>query len=483
MQDALRLLAELNDSDIDWILEQGTEQQVIANTLIIREGQHPDAIFIVLDGLLGVEIDAASNQLIAKLGPGELLGEMSFLEGRPASATVKAVENSLILSLSRQTLEAKLGDDPAFAARFYRACAIVTSRRLRETVGSIALQDQDKAVQTGLLADVWSRLSQPLDAMKKMLALADQEAIRNQNQVPEKLAAEIESAFHQFMAYINEQIGDSSGLSDHVRQEVGAQLQREILPYLHLTNAAERCYAKPRGYAGDFLSIEIMYNNTPQGVGRMGALLDGCFLNTPASKAVRNRRGLLTEHIQTALSNAEGKTARITSMACGPATEIFDVFKAMEDRSKMHATLIDIDLQALAFVSDKCDQLNLRRHIDLVNGNLVYLATGRQKLKLSNQDLVYSIGLIDYFSDKFVIALLNYAHSLLQPGGKVVLGNFHPKNTSKAMMDYLIDWKLIHRSEEDMNRLFKASAFGQPCTDIRFEAEGINLFAEGVKQG
>ena len=39
--------------------------------------------------------------------------------------------------------------------------------------------------------------------------------------------------------------------------------------------------------------------------------------------------------------------------------------------------------------------------MDLLNGNLVYLATDRQKFELPPQDLIYSIGLIDYFNDKF----------------------------------------------------------------------------------
>jgi hypothetical protein len=110
------------------------------------------------------------------------------------------------------------------------------------------------------------------------------------------------------------------------------------------------------------------------------------------------------------------------------------------------------------------------------------LATGRQTLDLSDQDLVYSIGLIDYFADKFVIGLLNYVHGLLRVGGSVILGNFHPSNPNKALMDYVLDWKLIHRSKDNMNRLFAASKFGRPCTDIRFEPAGVNLFAECVRQ-
>jgi len=486
MHDALRLLSELTNDDITWILEQGTEQQVITDTLIIHEGDDQTAIVIVLEGLVGVEIAAVSNQLVAKLGPGELLGEISFIGGCPAAATIKAMENSLLLVLPRPILETKLTVDPAFAARFYRACAIIASRRLCERVAAIGQQVKKRPHQEGVLTDTWARISTVVESLKETLNRAEKEALRNHDQVPASLCDEVEQGFQQFVVNINEQIGNGASsdpaTSESIRQEIGSRLQREVLPYLLLTRTAERMYAKPRGYAGDFLTIDWIYHNNPQGVGRLGPLLDRCFLNMDAAQAVRNRRGLLAGHIQTTLEQAAGQTARITSLACGPAAEIFDVFETLDDPTRLRATLIDIDLQALAFVSDKCDRHQLRRQIELVNGNLVYLAAGRQQLNLSPQDLVYSIGLIDYFSDKFVISLLNYVHGFLRPGGKVVLGNFHPKNPTRAMMDHILDWKLIHRSEEDMNRLFAASSFAQPCTDIRFEQAGVNLFAECVRQ-
>ena len=48
-------------------------------------------------------------------------------------------------------------------------------------------------------------------------------------------------------------------------------------------------------------------------------------------------------------------------------------------------------------------------------------------------------------------------------------------------MDHVLEWRLIHRNEEDMDRLFERSAFERCCTDIRFERQGINLFAECIK--
>jgi hypothetical protein len=100
---------------------------------------------------------------------------------------------------------------------------------------------------------------------------------------------------------------------------------------------------------------------------------------------------------------------------------------------------------------------------------------------VTDQDLIYSIGLIDYFDDQIVIKLLNLVYSMLRSGGRAILGNFHPSNPMKAMMDYVLDWKLNHRTEEDMNRLYRQSAFGKPCTRVLFEEQRINLFAECVK--
>lgn len=72
---------------------------------------------------------------------------------------------------------------------------------------------------------------------------------------------------------------------------------------------------------------------------------------------------------------------------------------------------------------------------------------------------------------------------MLAPGGRAIFGSFHSRNRCKAFLDHVLEWRLIHRTEEDMNRLFAASAFGRPCSRILFEEQRINLFAECVKAG
>lgn len=482
MYAALSLFADLDDADIDWILSTGSEQQIIANTALTEEGQPADALHIVLEGLLGVRVKAMGAEPIGTLGPGEIVGEMSFIEGRPASATVQAIENSLILTLRRSLMDEKLRADSAFGARLFRAFAKSLSRRLREANAALGRVATSRETVKATAHDRWRAIEHRLEAMKKLLADADQRAIKNDDAMPEDVAREIRHGFDAFTHWINEQIGDKSSDPPDVRQELGARLQREVLPYLILTRNGERWYSKPRGYAGDFLSIEWMYEGKADGAGRLGPVLDQCFLDLDAAQAVVNRRALLCEEIAKTLAEKQGQPANVLTMACGPAREIFDTFENLSDPSQLAVTCLDIDLQALAFVGDHRDRKKLKKQIRLENANLVYLATGRTSLDLPPQDLAYSIGLIDYFNDTFVIRLLNYVYDRLRPGGRVILGNFHPDNPTKALMDYVLDWKLIHRDEADMNRLFAASKFGRPCAEIRFEPKKVNLFAIGIKE-
>src|SRR5262245_44321820 len=192
MQETLELLSDLTKDDITWMLERGTEQQVITGTLIMREGDELEAIVIVLNGMVGVEISALGDQLIAKLGPGELLGELSFIEGRPAAATIKAVENSLLLTLPHQLLESKLAQDSMFASRFYRACASMGSRRLRERVAGVYQEHKQESLPSGILTDDQAYMLSLVQSFKELLQRADKEALRNHNEIPTSLSNEIQ---------------------------------------------------------------------------------------------------------------------------------------------------------------------------------------------------------------------------------------------------------------------------------------------------
>lgn len=134
MKKVFFLLGELDDDDIDWMISTGRREEIVAGTVLIQEGEAIDTLHILLEGTLAVSVAALEGKTIARLTSGAVVGEMSFADSRPPSATVQAVENSLVLSIPRHQLVEKLKKDEGFASRFYRAIAIFLSTRLRGTV-------------------------------------------------------------------------------------------------------------------------------------------------------------------------------------------------------------------------------------------------------------------------------------------------------------------------------------------------------------
>src|SRR4051812_25204394 len=98
-QAGFALLSELADSEIAWMREKGEVRYCERGALLVREGTRIDTLYVVLSGVLSITIGGADGREIAKLGPGQIIGEMSFLEDRPASATVRSLEASEVLAL------------------------------------------------------------------------------------------------------------------------------------------------------------------------------------------------------------------------------------------------------------------------------------------------------------------------------------------------------------------------------------------------
>src|SRR4051794_5099895 len=136
MAGAARILGELAEDDIDWLLLAGDARAMPAGAVLIEEGAPVGALFIVLDGLLSVAGAAANGRRAEQRGSGDILGEMSFVDGRPPSATVTALEDSTVFAVPAHSLRTKLQLDAGFSARFHRAVAVFLADRLRGTSGA-----------------------------------------------------------------------------------------------------------------------------------------------------------------------------------------------------------------------------------------------------------------------------------------------------------------------------------------------------------
>lgn len=137
LRKVLRVFATLNDSDVAWLLAQGTAERASLGTSLIEQGKAVPAIYLLLDGVLGVYINIGAGATIqevevAKRVKGDILGEMSFVDGGAASATVKTLENAWFLSVPQSTLSEKMRMDQGFASRFYQALAQIMTTRCQD---------------------------------------------------------------------------------------------------------------------------------------------------------------------------------------------------------------------------------------------------------------------------------------------------------------------------------------------------------------
>ncbi len=273
--------------------------------------------------------------------------------------------------------------------------------------------------------------------------------------------------------------GKDSPLRESDRTLLASEVAARLQPALEKSGVARRMLTKSRGYAGDAPTIEEIYENVAYGETVLGTLIDRCVLDATTSRAVRSRRNLIAGKIGAEVGRHADRATRVLSIACGPAREVSDAFESLECSDQLQVECVDVDELAIESTRERMESEGYSSQVEFTCGNPLRL---RSMKHIGEQDFVYSIGLIDYLSDKAVVQLLNQIHKILAPGGKVVLGTFHRDNKRKVFMDHILEWKLIHRSEADMHRLFQTSRFGRGCTDICYEETGINLFAECVKE-
>jgi hypothetical protein len=106
------------------------------------------------------------------------------------------------------------------------------------------------------------------------------------------------------------------------------------------------------------------------------------------------------------------------------------------------------------------------------------LTARRLSPTLGERELIYSAGLFDYLGHRTFAMLLAALYEAVAEGGCLAVGNVASHNPSRWMMEYYLDWFLIHRSRDDL--LAFAGALAPSPTRIEVEGEplGLNLFLQ-----
>ena len=130
-----RLFAGMAAADVDVVLAAAEQRVLVSGDALFHENDEGDALWIVRSGRVEIfkNIRGDVDRVLASLAPGEVIGEMSFVDGSRRSAGARTTEASEFAVLTRAAFEPVLRDRPDVAAAFFRNLAAIMASRLRTT--------------------------------------------------------------------------------------------------------------------------------------------------------------------------------------------------------------------------------------------------------------------------------------------------------------------------------------------------------------
>jgi len=254
----------------------------------------------------------------------------------------------------------------------------------------------------------------------------------------------------------------------------GNDLVKEITPHREILEAAksfteivvtpelragaiwDRSYSKPFGYPGDFEVMNQVYDWERKGPTLYHMLVHR--LGLDVAECIKTRMEVVRDVIcQVVDEKGTSREARVLSLGSGPAREVelFLESGALKG-NRVDFTLIDQDKTALKYAVEKT-----YRHVQHSNGcarvqglhmSFTDILRGTGALTaLPPQDLVYSVGLIDYLADRRAMGLVRRLYDTLAPGGLLIIGNMNDTALSNLWpMEFITDWSLYYRTNEQM---------------------------------
>ena len=107
------------------------EVRVVPGAVVIERGAVEDWLYLIASGRVRAHI---GERTLVERGPGDVVGELALLSPGPRSASVTALEHTLLLRLRRQPFEELLEDSADIA----RAVVASLARRLQELADDAA---------------------------------------------------------------------------------------------------------------------------------------------------------------------------------------------------------------------------------------------------------------------------------------------------------------------------------------------------------
>jgi CRP-like cAMP-binding protein len=434
----MRFLDRLDEQYRDELLALSQITELPRGHMLVQQGERSDDLYLIQSGRLEI-VDTRSTPevILSTVGPGSLIGELSFFDSDMRSVDVRAINRVRCHQWSGAALKRELAAKPALAAQIYHAMAGLIAERARGMT-AVALDHSNRShIEDG---EDLQQQAHTLASPSRTTWIAAERALRldpNDSIARQQIRTGVEHLFQAAVRWI-------TGKGEpHMEQAAGEALSRELHPFLTRSRMG--------GLSLDGSNTRRMAHillNERRGVGPLGEQIDQVLLSLPTSVAFRRRTTLAG---QTMLSRMPDRWLSLMVINVFSGVVLNRLFQRLA-RYGADVTCLDSDREALASVDLGQSNLPSTIRLKLVKTDLAMLCMGQTQDPYPPQDFILVDGLIDYLPNQLAAGLLAWCRDRLKPGGQVLLTGTSPSNDA-PLFDHLLDWPMIRRPARDLRAI------------------------------
>lgn len=267
------------------------------------------------------------------------------------------------------------------------------------------------------------------------------------------------TSIYEFSTHVN------IAMFHHDRKTIRAAAAPAIERLAHVP-LYRRCQVWPRGFPGDYETIELMLGgDSTHSPDELVRHTERFFRLSPPVQQHRNKV-VHQASLMLQTWSRYGADARILVVACGGCPDVRLILPVIA-KNPPHMVLVDFDEKALTFARQQLSAIDNSCHFVKAN-----VARSPGLLGSERFHLVVTGGLFDYLPDEIAVSLLRqlYTQNLLDEG-TLLFTNYSDYNPFRPWMQCLINWVLIERSYSCLMSL---------CTGAGIRQETVNIFKEAT---
>ena len=416
--------------------------------ILLRRGEAGGDLFLLESGSLEVVDSRQRPEVVLEvLGPGKILGVLSFLDGQPRAADVRAASAVTCRRWPQADLREILETDTTLNARFFEALSVSIAPHVRASTwharGRVATHDG------GPIPVAVAEKARDIVGPSRKQWIDAEIQLRNSASDPRAQAA-CREALDGLVGAVQSWVGP---MGEHARaRDAGEALRKEVQPYIGKAKLVFLAQEAGLGAHGAEFMAHLLLNE-PSGDGPMGIAIDQALLDLPTAHAVRARQGRAVAAVFDQAANDRPLAITVVQPNCGAL--LAKVVSRLSGQGG-EVTVIDGDRETLAIVDlgmhKRPDGVSLK----LVQEDLGRLSSGSSGLHLEPQDAIVLDGLIDHLPDRMVAALCAWCAARLKPGGRLVVSAMAPAS-DQEVFDYLVGWPLLRRTSSELLELIRSA--------------------------